>query len=53
MLSKLIPLKTIKPRTIEPTTLPVLIGSFQVNKSVIEELDDFEVSGITGADILM
>lgn len=37
MLNKLTVFKIIKPKTREPKTLPVLIGFFQVKKSVVEQ----------------
>lgn len=43
MLIKLTALKTTKPKIIEPKTLPVWIGSFQVNNS---HKEDDEVVGI-------
>lgn len=47
---KLIFLNTSNPTTVDPKTFPVLIGSFQVNKSHKAEL---EVVGVVGAVDIM
>ena len=49
-MNKLTVFKTIKPKTREPKTLPVLIGFFQVKKSVVEQ-DEWWVSAIDEVEV--